>query len=340
MEDQVVPSVETITTVPTQLPQNIGSELVHPATPTYYTEGLQPSGWKIIIPTPMIIESSDPLFAVRLNPFILSSYVQELHHIDLGNKPAFLQSMFTSPIQLLYGRINPDIKILYQYTPTPHLHRMLSHQRMSGTVDLALRVTANTTMSGSVSVTQLSNCDRLLTQVENVEGEGTPERPFRYTGLSIPNQAPFSQPNTVSNYALNDLSLVRHFEISTSFDLNSKWYDHFWLTKIMNEDPVDANRMAPFFRESVLLVSPQTDLLSSETGQITFDLLWDFSKVTYEMPLLPVFPRTPYPGYRYFKNKPFDVTKYYAVWTKHPQFPDRMITEEKLAYLEKAIAPA
>lgn len=308
MQASNTPAVESIPTVDSIQPVLAGSELVHPGEPNYYTEGLQPSGWKVIVPTPLIIDSSDCLFAVRLNPFVLTSYL-----LDDFNKNAssFFKNMYASPIQLMHGVKNPDIKILYQLTPTPHLQRMLCHQRMRGTVNLALRVTANTTMSGSIVVTQLSDCERELNRAKCISGS-TAEG-FTYNGLEITNQSPFAQSNTISNYALNDLSLVRHFEISTSFSENEKWYDHHWLMQVLDSE-TDVAKLPPMFRESILLVSPQTDLLSPEAGQITFDLLWDFSHVEYDMPIMPLFPQIPTNSYGIYKVAPGDITKYYSIW--------------------------
>nr|WPR17947.1 MAG: hypothetical protein [Owegonang virus 1] len=302
-----VETVDTNATTQVQPDQVAGQQI--PVMPSNSEEprGLMPSGWKCILPVPMLLDRPKPLFIVRLSPYVFTSFGPNLALDDVGS--SFVRRMFATPIQILGGPLgvaNKDIKILYDHTPLPHFAHMLSHLKMSGQVDLVLRISSNTNITGSLSVSELHDVDRSIKPSEYILAD-------KYQGYLMRNQIPNAIPAAVTNFALNDLSLTRHLEVSTSFSMGEKFYNHWWL-QMNSNSAIENNQINDcFFRENILMVSAVTDI-TGDASQLTFNLYWDFSKVVYEDYICPLYPTIGYIASKY-SDPPIDITSYYPPWT-------------------------
>jgi len=280
------------------------------ATPTIPYTNLLPSGWKAVIPIPLIKTSGKPILIIRVDP--MQAMMLELSPPAKATRND-LSKIFFSPLQqpnFTPSVLNRDIKIMYEAVPCEHYHKQLSHRIMRGTVDMVLRISANTSMTGSFMITEHQDVER---DYRNSTAFVTTDGVLKYVGYTSVNQPLIASTTYGSNNATNDLSLTRHFEFRTQASCAQKYRDTYmaW-DMISTAEAATALRNSNILKENVVTFTPLTDITAPETSQITVTLFWDFSKVEYLSPLLPVWPYMNIKTMAEYANLPYqDITAYY-----------------------------
>lgn len=281
------------------------------AAPNMPYNNLIPSGWKAIVPVPLIKTTGKPILVLRVDPF--QAMMLSLSDPEAATRND-LSKIFFSAIQqpsFIPPVLNKDIRIMYEYIPCEHYHKQLMHRIMSGTVNMVLRISANTNMTGSLAITEHQDVQRDYRSVTNFVPDL--ENKLRYNGFSSLNQPLMASTTFATNSAINDLSLTRHFEFSTQASCAQKFRDTYMSWDIISvAGTLSAVRNSEIMKENVVTITPLTDITAPETGQITITLLWDFTNVMYSSPILPIWPYLPVKNMGDFVNLPYqNITAYY-----------------------------
>jgi hypothetical protein len=298
------------------------------------TNGLVPTGAKVILPVPSLKTSADPMFLIRLNPMMIL-------FSDWPTNADDCEKVFLFPIQFPWTSAakSPAIKMLWEPAYNEHVYNMMTHRFMTGQIDVVLRISSNVGVTGSVLVTEIQDAVRSF----DCYHRGALANTVRYQGYrSLPGtdlNASNSRGQAMSLYpyahvhnsfALNDLSLTRHFELSTSYSFGQNLFDHhqyftelrkyFAIFKASGTKNLNWNySFAHLFKENLLMVSQQTDI-TSEPGQITFELLADFSKIQYHQKLVDGLLFNP--ELEVFDTDIKDITQYYHLASSAKAFEE------------------
>lgn len=296
-------------------------------TPPPPTNGVMPTGCKIILPVPALKTTADPLFIVRLSPVFMTQ-------APWSTDPSDASGVFFFPLQFPWRATPrpPTVKMLWELTYKEHIYNMMTHRFMTGQIDCILRISSNVNVTGSICVTEVQDVVRFFDSYTRTANTPTTLRYDGYRALPVNDtfsnksgsaQTLYQYAHVHNSFALNDLSLTRHFELSTSYSFGETMFDHhLYLREFYNGfyEPFKAGgtknlnfnySFGHLFKENLLLVSPQTDI-TSEPGQLTFELLMDFSKVQYHEKLLDVLPNQLNTGW-FAAGDIADMTTYYRL---------------------------
>jgi hypothetical protein len=322
---------------------------IPPPTPN---SGLTPTGAKIILPVPALKTNLTPLFYVRLNPMLLTyaTWTNQLNE----SLPAYF-----FPLQFPYSpdRRSLNVKMLWELTYNEHIYNMMTHRFMTGQIDCVLRISSNVNVTGSISVTEVQDVPRSFDCFIKTVAAKSGMRYMGYRPLPVSDtnnlrvgqsQTMNAQAHVHNSFALNDLSLTRHFELSSSYTFGETMFDHHLYYKnlktyyenfgssVSNTKDLTWNyTFAHLFKENLLIVSPLTDI-TSEPGQLTFELLLDFSKVQYHGKLLDLVPYGHEAG-NFTTTDIVDVTQYYHLVIPPPPKDASTQTDSKPSDDDKKI---
>jgi len=177
-----------------------------------------------------------------------------------------------------------NFKILSFNNPILPQNLLLSHQYVKGNLNVSVRVNSNVGVSGNLVYTVANNVPRNWTNMYT--GTGTAAR---YNGYdtSLPTRM---QAHACKNFAMNDLSLVRHSITSVPSQQLNKFIDQPNFMKQLKgtiDNTSNLPALTNFYTEDIMLVYCLSDITSSSTGPITLDVIYDYTNVAYETPTLP-----------------------------------------------------
>lgn len=248
------------------------------------------SGYKVIIPLPLVVSNTEPLLVIRLN-----AHKHTLDNFDV----------FDDTVQFPQGFYKEDskFKIIKEDIPKVQDIERNQHRLVKGGVGISCRVNSNTGVGGSLTFCTAHNVERVMSWVNTPDG--TKYRGYK-TRQSLKKGAWIANGCTI-----NDLSLTKHVILtppvtSTAKEVDVGWWRKLWnswQTKLMNYTPANElalktefSEVSTFFTESVILVYAETDLTGS--GQLMLSFFEDYSAVQWSDPLYPsVFSFSSYEDY-------------------------------------------
>uniref|UniRef100_A0AAU8JNL0 Structural protein 3 n=1 Tax=Chipolycivirus sp. TaxID=2809300 RepID=A0AAU8JNL0_9VIRU len=235
-----------------------------------------PSGIKVRVNVPVLRTTNRAIFAINIDGFI-----PQFNLGDISINTIF-RNLF--PVQVFENAID-YVTIFQEQLNIPIQTHYICHRLFSGSVNVGIRVTSNTTQTGTFMITQASTC------IRNYYRNATP-----YRGLKFLNTSEEGTDYAVDSFVLGDLSINRNWGISTigkpnlpKTDLAQKlWYLYSKQSSLVS----DSNLLidSPFleqFTEDWLFFTPITNIPNQNGGQIDFEIFFDYSNITFYMPMLP-----------------------------------------------------
>lgn len=231
------------------------------------------TGINIKLPVPLVKVSSEAVFGINIDGFIPP--------IVGGAANNLFRNLF--PVQpSSYSSSLSGLEINWEYSTLPVLVNYMSHRHVEGDVGIALRITSNTAQSGNLLIAQASGISRWFYSKND-----------KYTGLRFLQDSMSPIDYAPNGFAIVDLSLNRHVAIvpcrrdnTLRTDLSKKLeFVSGALTKDHSYYP-PANQ----FLEDWLLFSPQTDIPHPEASSINIAIYFDWSRVKFFTPMLPLVP--------------------------------------------------
>ena len=275
---------------PTEFSFPAGNDVVtgFPGQPGGSSNNFVPTGIVITMDLPVVYNNpNQAILAFNLDGFI----PQKSMFVDNDVYLRVIKNMF--PVQLLGSEAGPPtttniFKIQYTECTLPVMTKYLSHRLISGQVGIALRVSSNTSQSGNIKLTHAA-------RLERVYDFNAPTSP--YFGLRSNSGNLSSRDFQTKSFTVADLSLQRHWNLIGSrtspfphLDLPFKMYNIGVPPSIRKLLPADVPQFQQHFQEDWLLLSVDTTIPSPETNQLTFEVFYDYSKVSFEKPMLNINP--------------------------------------------------
>jgi len=156
---------------------------------------------------------------------------------------------------------------------------------ISGQVGVCFRIASNTAQSGNLLVTQGSGLMRKFYG-----------RTEKYEGLRFNNSSVSAIDYAPNGFCLIDLSLNRNVSITPIRRENTYKTDFAQKLAYLEQLITSDTRDIPFtsqFLEDWLFISMQGDLPHPDSSQITFNMYYDWSRVEFAMPMLPMIASFP-----------------------------------------------
>lgn len=304
-------SEKQASTVPEQTPVAwASSPTIHTAYFTNFVSGIQ-----LIIPSNLTVSpTGEPIAIVRLSPC-------NLFNIDYNEaNPDYVSLMQLFPVQFPFGAYRSDSNFKIRTSNDECLLTSLiaSHQYASGHMNVSVRISSNTGVSGQFIYAVANDLPR-----DWDDNFGTKDGKIKYKGwrtlMTLKKQA-----HLTKSFAVSDVSLVRHLVASVPQASSNKFLDVSNLlnscVSMGNGNPLSFNAMTHFYKEDVLLIYGFSDLSLSVNTPLVFDFIFDFSQVSFHTPIQPRTMINP-PNYFY---KDIDINKFYYDWK----------TREPLSYVE------
>lgn len=242
---------------------------------------LVPTGYTVEINTPLMKTSRNALFGINLDGFVPQDRI-----IDpmCGQVHRNL-----SPVQPFPDSID-FVKIIKEEVTYPIHMEQLSHRFVQGNVGVVMRVSSNTSQSGNIMISQASGVARKLYSADE-----------SYEGLQFMNASDAVSDYATGSFLLADLSLNRNISVATLrkdpvklLDMSKKMVD-FCTTPTLTTQPawMNWNAVSNQFLEDWLIVNSIANLPDQNANQITIEILFDYSNVTYLTPMIPIVPVPP-----------------------------------------------
>jgi len=236
-----------------------------------------PSGIKVRVNIPVFRATNRAMFAINVDGFI--------PQFNLGEDSVvqFYRNFF--PVQVFENSIG-NVEIYQEQVNVPIQTQYIAHRFFAGHVNVGIRVTSNTSQTGTFMITQASTC--LRNYYHNTEN---------YRGLRFLNTSIEGSDYAVDSFILGDLSINRNWGITTvgkgvlpKIDLAQKlWYMHSSYntspsqTALLNHMPYVEQ-----FAEDWLFFTPITNIPNQNGGQVDFEIFFDYSNVEFYVPMLPI----------------------------------------------------
>lgn len=235
-----------------------------------------PSGIKVRVNVPIQRATNQSIFAINIDGFIPQFNLSD----------TFINTAYRNffPVQVFENAID-YVQVFQEQLNVPIQTNYITHRLFAGHVDVGIRVTSNTSQTGTFMVTQASTC------IRNYYRNST-----NYRGLKFLNTSEEGTDYAVDSFILGDLSINRNWGITTTgkpnlpkTDLAQKlWY---WSQR-QSATANDANLLIdmPYkeqFTEDWLFFTPITNIPNQNGGQIDFEIFFDYSKVQFFIPMLP-----------------------------------------------------
>jgi len=232
------------------------------------------TGIQFNIPVPLAQISSEALIGINIDGFIPTPNIH----------PNVFRNLF--PVKRSYiSRDLDGLDIRWTWSSLVAMSNYLSMRMISGQVGVCFRIASNTAQSGNLLVTQGSGLMRKYYG-----------RVDKYEGLRFNNSSVSAIDYAPNGFCLIDLSLNRNVSITPIRRENT--YKTDFAQKIayleqMIDSEVGDLPFASQFLEDWLFISMQGDLPHPDSSQITFNMYYDWSRVEFAMPMLPMIASSP-----------------------------------------------
>jgi len=235
-----------------------------------------PTGIKVRVNVPVQRVGNRAIFAINVD-----GWIPQFNLAD-----AFVNTAYRNffPVQVFENAIN-YVEIFQEQLNIPIQTHYISHRLFSGHVNVGIRVTSNTSQTGTFMITQASTC------IRNYYRNTT-----NYRGLKFLNTSEEGTDYAVDSFILGDLSINRNWGISTigkpnlpKTDLAQKLYYMRQRQNALanNEQLLIDQPYLEQFTEDWLFFTPITNIPNQNGGQIDFEIFYDYSNVTFYMPMKP-----------------------------------------------------
>jgi hypothetical protein len=231
------------------------------------------TGINVKIPVPIVKISSEAIFGINIDGFIPPLISKEANNL--------FRNLF--PVQpTVYSSSLNGFEINWEYSTLPALMNYFSHRHIEGDVGIALRITSNTAQSGNLLISQASGVSRWFYQKND-----------KYTGLRFLQDSMSPIDYAPNGFVVVDLSLNRHVAIVPCRRDNTLRTDFAKkLAFVSGNLTKDRSYFPPAnqFLEDWLLFAPQTDIPHPEASSINIAIYFDWSRVKFYTPMLPIIP--------------------------------------------------
>lgn len=230
------------------------------------------SGYSVILDTPLVKNNRAAIFAINVDGLVPP--------YNLGNNSRWssLMKNFT-PVQN-FDTSHAYINILHEFQTLPASMAYFSNRFASGNVGVGLRLTSNTSQSGNFLISQASAVMRNYYAPDE-----------QYTGLRFVNMSDNPTDYAIGAFSLGDASLNRNVSIVPIRRDPTRVTDFNWkINNLMTSAWDDYTEkfkqlFMSQFLEDWLLITPIGNLPSGTGNQVTFSIFFDYSKITWIVPL-------------------------------------------------------
>lgn len=263
------------------------------------TNNFIPTGITVTLNLPIVYQASKPFLNINLNGLQIIGNTQAAVSSYENNIRNFIPVTF-EPTWFATGAGT----ITLAETGHPVYSMMRSHRIMDGNVQVAIRMSSNTSQSGNLFLTRRTG----LMRNWKIPGDV-------YNGNQWVNADSNIEDFGTETFALSDLSLNRTISIKTSNTRPEKMDIHKLINDIAlatgsstGPTSVKSSAFREQYTEDIISLGILTNLPTSDVNQLTMYFFMDYSQVTFEFPLLmqvytpPSFVTTPY----------IDLTAYYS----------------------------
>lgn len=235
-----------------------------------------PTGITVKLNLPLVATADWFLFAINLDGFI--PYHSRTETVNPLAHQRWMQNFF--PVQSTLTNIvgePPLMEILYRHGAQPSLIPYWSSRCISGNIGIGIRMSSNTTQTGNLFFTHKA---ALIRSYEKTAlGK-------RYHGLEFINDTKNLSTTYSKSFTIVDVSLQRHISIKANSTKVTPFIDlpkKLWMITQL-DSKLDIEQEV--FREDWIMVGISSDLPATETNQINLEILFDYSEVTFSMPML------------------------------------------------------
>lgn len=238
-----------------------------------------PTGISVKLNLPLVSTADFFLFGINLDGFIpFHSAVQTYN--ELAHQ-RWMQNFF--PVQSTSAVMTTDpamIEIYYRHGAQPSLIPYWGSRCISGNVGIGIRMSSNTTQTGNLFFAHKAALIRKYQRAALNK---------KYDGLIFSNDNKSLSTTYSKSFSIVDVSLQRHISIKTNSTKVIPFVDLPKKLLTVAEDDGVSNSLdidQEVFREDWIMVGISSDLSSTETNQLNLEILFDYSDVTFSMPML------------------------------------------------------
>jgi hypothetical protein len=247
------------------------------------TRGLKFTGITIKVKLPLKLDTGDFMFGINTDGFIPQA------NLLLGDINKF-RNIYTNllPVQVSQTALN-FVSIEHKFVPNFEQMQYMSNRFNQGSVGVVVRLVSNVGQTGHLVVSHITGVQRIY----YVGAE-------KYQGLRFRNMPTDTFAGSLAGFSLVDISTNRNLSlISTNnpttnvLDFNKKIS---FLSNIpSSESPNVRTRetMESQFLEDWLIFGPTNSMPNTNGGDFELSVYFDYSRVTFFMPLYPMVPTVP-----------------------------------------------
>lgn len=266
----------------------INSVNVIPKTPIVNSDfkRIFPTGISLKLNLPIVKTTDDFIFGVNLDGFVPQFNLTENY---LGSLFKARKNIYRNlfPVQFLKGVYNDTTPIgqITQEICTSAIQSMYqSHRYVDGAVNLVVRLSANTSMTGNLLT------GRLRVGTRKYVAQDLP-----YNGLEFGNYRGNLADICQESFAIVDLSLNRTANYTCDRSITTSTTDFAYKLEAIAQGQSTTVQSFAFqsqFTEDWLMFGVLANIPASQSNVLTLSFFFDYTNVTFEMPLLfsPSFP--------------------------------------------------
>jgi len=244
------------------------------------------SGISVTVKTPFIKTNNSALFAVNLDGFLPS------YQMSSSSDPAYnyygsaLANLF--PVQP-FATTKDLVEIDYEWNSSPIVMKYMSYRMVSGSINVGIRIISNVGQTGTFMVTQAKAVSRRYYSKDE-----------EYRGLRFANASDEATEHMPNGFVLFDISTNRNVSITTMRNDTNRTTDLMKKIDVVQQyfPPIgvpaqyraERNNVSSQFLEDWLLFAPLSDFPATSATQFTFSFFFDYSHVTFQLPVLPLVP--------------------------------------------------
>lgn len=270
---------------PPVVQENILSPIIQPISEQELS-GLRYTGLHVELDLPLVVDSGDPLFAINTDGFIpMFNYKRNVVSEIWAN---------LMPVQP-FQTSQKFVKVFYQPIPDSIQAKYHSHRFVDGSVGIVMRIVSNVGQTGNLILSHATGVARRF--YKGVD---------KYNGVKFLTNPTNSFTQALPGYVLADISTNRNLRLTTVnnnpnnvTDIAQKLY------KIVTLSTMNANEVEPMrnqFTEDWVIVGALNSFPSTGGPSLQFSFFFDYSRVTFAMPMYPIIPTVPWDvGMQIFK---------------------------------------
>lgn len=247
------------------------------------------SGITVTIKTPFIKTDDTALFTLNLDGYLPTHQLGDLTSNNTSNYyGAMLANSF--PVQPFFASRNL-VQITYRWPSLPVAMKMNSYRIMAGSVNVGIRVISNVGQTGCFKITQGKGIQR-----QYYSGDE------KWSGIKMQNSGASGDDYMPGGFLVFDVSTNRNVSITTMRNEPTRVTDLMWKMKSVTELPEipaigsknynavmgTRNAVTSQFLEDHLFFTPMSDFPATTATQFSMCFFFDYSKVTFAMPFLPM----------------------------------------------------